>query len=278
VLEGFDPLGVSHLKSGLLPIFWRRPTMPFTGKLGKQPPKKDPRTLQLATYFTKALKPPPASVDYSKNIPIWPMYLNDRIGDCTVAYVGHQVQAWTTLSRNHDVMITDDQVLHAYEAIAGYDPAKPATDQGAYEADVLKYWRGTGIGGRKITAWADVLPMSAVNVRQAVFLFGGLFLGLAMPTTAQSQIVWDVVDKAFRGDSAPGSWGGHAVNVVGYDDKYVYVITWGAVKAMTWAFFKAYCDEAHAVLSWDWLKPVGWAPIGFNLTQLMADLRVVTGA
>ena len=52
---------------------------------------------------------------------------------------------------------------------------------------------------------------------------------------------------------------------------------------MTWQFWAAYCDEAYAVLSMDFLKadpanphdPV--APSGFDLAALQVDLKAVVG-
>jgi hypothetical protein len=43
---------------------------------------------------------------------------------------------------------------------------------------------------------------------------------------------------------------------------------------MTLAFWKEYCDEAHALLSQDWLTAKG-APNGFNQAQLLADLKAI---
>ena len=77
------------------------------------------------------------------------------------------------------------------------------------------------------------------------------------------------------GDGAPGSWGGHAVPVVAYDSRSLTVVTWGALQTMTWGFWAAYCDEAYAILSPDYLEQKGGqsiAPSGFNLTQLRDDL------
>ena len=44
---------------------------------------------------------------------------------------------------------------------------------------------------------------------------------------------------------------------------------------MTWGFWAAYCDEAYAILSPDFLKQKNGqtvAPSGFNLAQLQEDL------
>ena len=106
---------------------------------------------------------------------------------------------------------------------------------------------------------------------------------MALPISAQTQQVWSVPPGGPTGDGKPGSWGGHAVPVMGYDSHGLTVITWGAPKVMTWQFWAAYCDEAYAVLSMDFLKadpnnpndPV--SPNGFDLAALQADLKAVVG-
>jgi hypothetical protein len=63
--------------------------------------------------------------------------------------------------------------------------------------------------------------------------------------------------------------------VVAYDSRSLTVVTWGALQTMTWGFWAAYCDEAYAILSPDYLKQKGGqtvAPSGFNLAQLQEDL------
>src|SRR5580658_8869232 len=57
-------------------------------KLGKKAPKIDSRTLRLAKYLT-AVPPPPASCDWTKGVTEWGMMLNDALGDCTCAAIGH---------------------------------------------------------------------------------------------------------------------------------------------------------------------------------------------
>ena len=111
-------------------------------------------------------------------------------------------------------------------------------------------------------------------VRTAAYLFGGLYIGIALPLTAQTQEVWDWT-KSLTGHAAPGSWGGHAVDVVDYGPNDLTVVTWGAVKLMTWAFWDRYVDEAYCILSPDYLK-AGEAPNGFDLATLQEDLALVT--
>ena len=64
-------------------------------KLGKNPAVFDRRTLRFGDYVKPEVEPPPASVDYGARVDRWPMYDNDRYGDCTCAAAGHMIQSWT---------------------------------------------------------------------------------------------------------------------------------------------------------------------------------------
>jgi len=50
------------------------------------------------------------------------------------------------------------------------------------------------------------------------------------------------------------------------------VVTWGALEMMTWSFWAAYCDEAYAIVSPDYLDGKQKAPQGFSLPELQSDL------
>ena len=239
-------------------------------KLGKQPARQDPRTLQLAKYLSPTLPPPPPQIDHSKAVATWGMMKNDTVGDCTCAAAGHLIMEWTSLAKD-PVVPSDASIIDAYAAITGYNPRTGANDNGANELDVLKYWRKTGIDKRKILAYIALEPANHTHVEDSVSLFESCYIGLALPVSAQKQTVWSVPPGGPTGPGAPGSWGGHAVPVVGYDSRGLTVITWGAPKRMTWSFWTAYCDEAYALLSMDMLD-AGKAPNGFDLKTLQADL------
>jgi hypothetical protein len=49
-------------------------------------------------------------------------------------------------------------------------------------------------------------------------------------------------------------------------------VTWGALQKMTWSFWEAYCEEAYAILSKDYLTGKK-TPQGFSTQQLQADLQ-----
>jgi len=243
-------------------------------KLGKKPAVHDQRTLQLASYLATHLPTPPAAVNWSSKVHQWPMYMNDSLGDCTCAAAGHQIQAWTADGQKHEVDVSDAAILKMYEDVGGYRPGHPETDNGAVELFILNYWRKIGCGGHKIGAFMSVSPQSTTLVKDGIYLFGGLYTGIALPISAQNQQVWDVPPGGIIGAGFPGSWGGHAVPILDYDLRGLTCITWGQTKRMTWAFLKLYCDEAYAILSTDFLL-AGKAPNGFNLAQLQADLAAL---
>jgi len=247
-------------------------------KLGKRPRRYDRRTLRLARYFTPSLPAPPTQWKNSGTVADWGMMLNgpnaygpgvprQGLGDCTIAAVAHAVQVWTLKAGM--VTVPDATVLNYYESWDGYKPGDPKSDQGGEELTVLKDWRKDGFSGHKLLAFADPDPQDELHVRQSVYLFGGLYVGVALPLSAQTQDVWDVASGP---QGQPGSWGGHAVFVPDYDADGLTCITWGQLKRMTWGFWGTYCDEAHALLSPDWQPPAG-----FDMAALKADLGKVAG-
>jgi hypothetical protein len=242
-------------------------------KLGKLPARHDPRTLQLAKYLkTDKLPEPPKSEDFSKKVAGWPMMKNDTVGDCTCAAAGHMIEQWTTYA-NKPFTPTDTQVIDAYSAITGYNPKTGAHDNGANMLDVLNYWRKTGIAGRKIVGYVALEPKNQRDIEDAIMLFGNVYLGVALPLSAQRQTVWAVPPGGATGTGAPGSWGGHAVPVVQYDQRGLTVVTWGQLKRMTWSFLDTYCDEAFAVLSDDWINDkTKLSPDQFDVAALQQDL------
>lgn len=245
-------------------------------KLGKHRPQIDKRTLQFGAYLTKALPAPPVSVDYTKLVTKWPMMGNDQYGDCTCAAAGHMIEEWTANTGAVNIL-SDQQVLDAYNHFAHGN-----ADAGADMLSVLKYWRKTGIGGDKILAFAQLEPQNDVQLRDAVSIFASAYIGLALPDFAAPAgadlltIPWIVPGQGPVGDAAPNPNNGHCVPAVAYDQRFIYVVTWGAIKTMSWQFYDAYADEAFAVLSPDWInQKVGTSPSGFDLAALEQDLAAV---
>ncbi len=199
-------------------------------KLGKRPKRHDARTLRLSRYLKAADEPagaqPPAAVDYTHGIADWGVMLNDELGCCTIAAIGHAVQAWTVNALGRELTVPDSTILEYYEEWDGYNPVDPSSDQGGVELDVLNAWRKSKFAGHGLDAYVAIaLSDSAATgaganaipqIATAIWLFGGAYIGIELPITAQKQDIWDVPAN-LGPDDEPGSWGGHAVYLVGYD-------------------------------------------------------------
>ncbi len=247
-------------------------------RLGKLPPRFDRRTLRFGRYLTRDLPAPPGSVDYATPVKNWPMMCNDRTGDCTCAAAGHMIEEWTANTGKPRIP-SDSAIQTAYEHFAGGDP-----DRGVAMLDVLKFWRVTGIGGDRIHAFSQLEPENSSEARDSIYLFGNCYVGLALPDFAVApgtdflSTPWSVPPQGAVGGAAPNPANGHCVPLVAYDARRVWVVTWGALKPMSWPFYETYMDEAYAVLSLDWINTeLGRSPSGFDLAGLEQDLRSVTG-
>jgi hypothetical protein len=265
---------------------------------GKLPVKKDYRNLLYKNYSENVVLPntPDSEFWQTKVGTNWGMMLNDRIGDCPIAGVGHTIMNWTA---NASTMVTmpDRNILSVYKAISGYN-GTPDTDTGCCLLDVLKYWKNTGVPTSyttsKSTFWDSLLfwrkkhsvsnldtisafvQLDAGNIehaKESVYLFGSAYIGLSLPNAFNDNAkVWDVPSTGVNGNWSPNPNNGHCVIIVGYDSKYLYIVSWGMLIPMTYAFYKAYNDESYGILSKDWFREDKLSPSGFNTQQLQANL------
>ena len=248
---------------------------PRNVRLGKKAYRHDDRNLQLVKYLTTVLPTAPVWKNWMTKVSTWPMFLNDTLGDCTCAAIGHMEECWSA-DATAELTITNAQVLKAYEAVSGYNPTTGANDNGAVIADVLKYWQKTGIAGHKIFAYAQVDQSNLTLVRQAVDVFGGVDIGIQLPVAAQNMgQLWGLpAGQSLTGDYAPGSWGGHSVCVLAYNGTQFLCVSWGEIIRIDIDFWNAYVDESWVGLSQDFFNGTKSAS-GFNMTQLQADLAAI---
>lgn len=233
--------------------------------------------------FTRISAPPvtpPPAVDWAAAVPpgSYRMFLNDHLGCCTIAACANALITWTANTQGGPWIVGDDVILRRYSELTGYQLGEGTTDRGAIEADVLAAWTtgGWDVGRQDIDCilHASVRPIDHVEVKNAIHLFGGLYIGIALPLAAQTEATWDVLPGIDPDQARPGSWGGHAVYVVAYDAEGLTCVTWGALKRMTWAFWDAYCDEAWALLSRsDWLDVHGKGAGSYDFDALRAALE-----
>ncbi|MHB8243335.1 MAG: hypothetical protein ACYDHN_15270 [Solirubrobacteraceae bacterium] len=243
-------------------------------KLGKHPPVFDKRNLVFGNYLKEAAPPtPPPKKNYGESVPTWPMYANDRYGDCTCAAAGHMIQNWTATAST-EITVPESSVVGFYEHFVGKPPPE---DAGCNMLQVLKYWRRHGLDGHKVHAFAELGAQNLDQTKTAVYLLGSVYIGVALPNFAvhgdMLTIPWVVPAGGAVGDAAPNPNNGHCIPAVGYDESNLYVVTWGEIKTMSWGFLEAYADEVYAVLSLDFINAAGQDAAGLDLAQLEADLK-----
>lgn len=247
-------------------------------RLGRKPtpPHMLQRNLKLASYLPEVLpEPPSGTIDVAQKITSWPMYLNDHLGDCACAAPGHMEMIFSKAT-GKEKDPSDEDVLKLYE-LQGYVPGNAVTDQGSSMGNVLSDWRnGRWVNGENpvsaIYAYAQVDQGNIEHLRLALYLFDGLYIGAGLPLTAQGQEVWDVVPDSPTHNS-PYSWGGHAINVVAFnEDNTVEFISWGKRMKMTANFWATYVDEVYAVVTQDLKEGSTLQDNGFNVEQLESDL------
>jgi len=241
-------------------------------KLGVKGFKKDSRTLKLGKYL-QALPPAPKSRSWFHGVSSFGEMLNDQLGDCTIAACGHAVQIWSLNASGTEITVPDSEIETIYEKWCGYVPGDPNTDNGGVELDVLGDWLHNGFAGHNLAAYASVNPANLGEVRQAINLFGGVYIGINLPLSAQNQNIWYPVSGP---DSVPGSWGGHAVFVPAYGSSGLTAISWGEPLSMTNGFWTEYVEEVYALLSPVFIRSNTEAPSGFNMAALEADLATIT--
>ena len=220
----------------------------------------------------------PTTWNWAAKVKKWNALGNKRLANCTAVAVAHAIQSMRTNVSGHQWHPTLRATLAFYEATSGYQPGHPETDIGADLLTVMQYWDATGFG--KVPANHELYVFRSLNwnlptlIRRAVWLFGGVILGLALPISVQQHIhagsIWDIPPGGATGDGEPGSWGLHAVTLLGFDiptARYAFV-SWNAMYVMTNDFLVTYGEEAWALYSQkDWAAN-GVSPLSHDIDHL----------
>jgi len=231
-------------------------------KLGRLDATRPFGLSDLTVYAAGKLPAPPASVAVPNAQ--YPIDGNDQYGDCTMAGAAHLVAAWDTEVGATDPVPLGVEVVDTYLQLTG------GADTGLNEADVLQTWATTGLFGAKIAAYAPVDPSKIVELHQAVALYGGCYLGIACPESAQNQFgnnePWTYV---------PGSpiEGGHCIVALGYTANELLCATWGGIAPVSYSFLAHFLQEAWAVIPNQFVE-AGKGP-ELDLAALRADLKLV---
>jgi hypothetical protein len=240
-------------------------------KYGRHAARHDERTLQAKAYLTEDLPAPAPSVDILSRVTertkltpkvLFPLDGNDVYGDCTIAALAHAVTVYRGL-------VGRVRIPSRHGVVALYLKLTGGQDSGMNELDVLNYWRNHQVAGDAILGYAAVDHKDRRHVKQAIQLFGGLYIGFNVQEGAVEDFEAGRPWKA-----GPPDGGGHAVYVVGYTPQGVTVLTWGGVQRATWGWWDAQVEEAYAILPPEAADP-SWGP-GLDLAALRRDLAEVS--
>lgn len=237
-------------------------------RFGKHPPKKDYRTFLFENYLKDDVPAPPSSLsvltrvynNLHENNPsvLFPMYANDRLGDCTIAAVGHANTVHRGMISQREIL-PEDLIVRIYNHLTG------GNDTGLAMMDVLEYLRKNIVAGDTLVAYVSVNPYNHVHVKQAMMLFGGLFVG------------FQVQEKCIEEFRARTPWkpgrlinSGHAIFTTDYTPEMVNSLTWGTTQWGTWEWWDKCVDEAFVMLVPE-AKDPKFAP-GFDFEKLQKDL------
>ena len=227
-------------------------------RLGRLAPK--PVALGcLDHYLTAPLPAPPAEVGAPQLS--WPMADNDRLGCCTISGVVHTDQATASESQEPWTYAGDQAVESTYFGLTG------GADTGLAETDVLRAWQQKGLFGCQLAAFAPLAVQHVRTIRQAVWLCGGVYMGVLVTQADQEAFA---AGEAWTPSGQP-PLGGHCIVYVGYTDSGFLAVTWGGLAEVTWAWHAAQAEEAYAVITQE-VKERG-SLRGVNLAALERDLN-----
>ena len=251
-------------------------------KFGRKPPRANALHARFARYSAN-LPVAPAKVDYR---PLASSVLadvlgNDNEGDCVIAGGYHWLSIITggagKLFKPSLAQINGD-----YHDIGGYVVGDPSTDNGCDLQTAMNYWTTKGFrNGTKLQGWLSVDATKIAQVKQALWLFEGSYIGLGLPDAwidpfpSSNGFVWDV--------GTPNSANGHCFLGCGYDDTGLIIDTWGLFGTLTWAAVQQLCasrngGEIYLLLTADAIaKATAKAPNGFDWATLIADFNAFGG-
>lgn len=249
-------------------------------KSGRLPYRHDSRTLDLADYLQhENLSKIPGAYNWGKNIDPsrWGVLGNLKINDCTCAAAGHLIMTWTAnIGKFHKP--TTKAIVKAYTDISGFNAITDGIGKPIEAIKVLKYWRKHGIDDHKIIAFAKLDFKNRQQLKHAIFLYGGCYVGINLPKSAEKQFneskKWTVPRSGTEGLGKPGSWIGHAMLITGYSKYEVTAITWGKVVKLSLDFWETYVDESYAIFSEDFIRH-NQTPTNISVDVLRRDIKAL---
>lgn len=232
------------------------------GQLGRLPGKMPVGLHELSYYVAGSLPKPPAEVavpDFAD----WGMLGNNQYGCCGPAGLEHGFEANATIAAEHEAFPSAEQCVDYYLAYTG------GQDTGVVLADYLAYVRQHGYYGHTVDSYAPVAVQDVPTLQTAVFLYGFAYTGIVVTAEMQQAFANHEPWNSAVVNAQP--IGGHCVPICGYDDQFLYIVTWGAVQPITYPAWHRIASEAWAVITGEFVTRNGDGR-GVSLEALRADL------
>lgn len=260
-------------------------TLPY--KYGRRPPKNAP-ALKFRSFLASTAPAYPPSEDYLTKLSNWQMLGNDVAGDCNAV-------AWANMRRLVTASLTTEnypsqaQVWQFYQTQnPGFDPNGTSDtngpgsqdDQGMDIQTGLEYLHTNGgPDGVKAVAFAQVDHTDIEQVKAALAIFGGLWLGIQVLAANQEEFGESRAWTDVKGSPIDG---GHAILGGGYTSSDIKFITWAQETEFARSFWNGVVqgtplvEEAWVVI---WPELLGTTAFeqGVDLAQLGADYQALTG-
>lgn len=240
-------------------------------------------TVKLGRHYNaiKDVAPPPAAVDWSSGqyaaviaTIIARMYLNDSLGDCVIAGKAHGIGLVSGNETGVAIAATDAEIDQNYVSICG------PGDQGCNITDVLDAMKaGKFTMAGKPALIDDYVSVDWTNqtlTMVALEVFGWLTIGVNLTddcTNSGPGVVWNFAGRIV---------GGHDITIYAYDEKGVYILTWGTKGTLIpWNVFTKNAgngpgvEECYASLAPTWYSAGNLAPNGIDVASLQADLKAI---
>lgn len=238
------------------------------------PAERKRKVLPLKNFVKLATKPAPPKCDYYTKAAqtLSQMMGNDMQGDCVAVTVFKELGIDTAhVPGGTQVTASTPEVLKWYHDVGG------PGDNGLYILDALEHARDRGFksGGvvHKIDGFVLVDNGNDELMNVALYLFGGLHVGVALPLewyqNADDADVWDVTNTRIIG--------GHSIPFTGYDATHFKLATWARQPRITRAAVRdgRWVDECYATLGKDWYNAEGLTTHGVNVDALKQALEAI---
>jgi hypothetical protein len=236
------------------------------GLLGRRPGKIPVGLRELGYYVAGALPKPPPAVKVP-DVSNWQILGNDTAGDCGVAGLEHGFMADASITHEKESEATDQQALNYY-----FDYTD-GQDTGVVLSDYLAHVRQTPYYGHTVDAYAPVAVHDVPTLQTAINMYGFTYTGIVV--TAPMQQAFGQHEPWTTALLDSPVLGGHCVPLVGYDDQFLYLVTWGGVQAVSYPAWHLMSSEAWAVITGEFVAHNGDGR-GVNLAALKADLDRLT--